>query len=73
MVKVVRFRFQQYLVPFTILLVEASSETGLFFMFFIKHIYNVTKRKVSDEMVNFASKFRLIEIEIEMKMKILTI
>ena len=42
-------------------------------MFFIKHIYKVTKRKVSDEMVNLASKFRLIEIEIEMKIKIIKI
>ena len=36
-------------------------------MFFIKHIYTVTKRKVSDQMVNLDSKFRLIEIEIEIK------
>ena len=30
MVKVLPFRFEQYFAPFTMLLVEGSSETGLF-------------------------------------------
>ena len=61
MVKVLSFRFQQCLGPFTMLLVECSSEMGLFIHLYSQVFQSPQSKKTSGLRIIFALKMFKIE------------